>query len=113
MNTGLLPINLLTVPTVSWTIGPMLGWGIGVPSHGLRLLTDDTRSLPARTFSEEDPDWDRVETQLQNLVAVSIMIVRIDPLEAIVTGEDLDSGCRGLHCPPPPRNPRPFNEQNS
>lgn len=35
VNAGLLLINLLTSPAYLWVVWPLLGWGIGLASHGL------------------------------------------------------------------------------
>jgi hypothetical protein len=81
VNAGLLLINLLTAPEEIWAIWPMLGWGFGVLSHGLRLLkaSDRSRTVPrSRSSTNEAPDWNRIEKRLQNL-------------EAIVADEDLDA----------------------
>ena len=81
VNIGLLLINLLTAPDVIWAIWPLFGWGLGVLSHGLRLLANDTfpsASPSGQTTSTNTPDWARVEKRLQNL-------------EAIVAEEDLEA----------------------
>ena len=38
VNTGLLIINLLTSPDHLWFFWPMLGWGIGVIFHGMKVF---------------------------------------------------------------------------
>jgi len=38
VNIGLLVINLLTSPQYLWFFWPMLGWGIGVLFHGLKVF---------------------------------------------------------------------------
>ncbi|PQJ35356.1 hypothetical protein BSZ35_12775 [Salinibacter sp. 10B] len=74
VNIGLLLINLLTTPDVIWAIWPLFGWGLGVLSHGLRLLANDTFpsvSPSGQTTSTDTPDWTRVEKRLQNLEAIA------------------------------------------
>jgi hypothetical protein len=72
VNTGLLLLNLLTAPAVVWAIWPLLGWGVGVLSHGLHLLADgpSPTSSPARSSSADAPSWARVERRLQTLEAI-------------------------------------------
>jgi hypothetical protein len=38
VNIGLLGINLLTSPKHLWFYWPMLGWGIGVVFHGMKVF---------------------------------------------------------------------------
>jgi hypothetical protein len=38
VNMGLLVINLLTSPNYLWFFWPLLGWGIGVFFHGMRVF---------------------------------------------------------------------------
>jgi hypothetical protein len=38
VNIGLMVINLLTSPAYLWFFLPMLGWGIGVVFHGLKVF---------------------------------------------------------------------------
>lgn len=38
VNIGLMVINLLTSPAYLWFFWPMLGWGIGVLFHGLKVF---------------------------------------------------------------------------
>ncbi|SHG94890.1 2TM domain-containing protein [Flavobacterium fluvii] len=38
VNMGLMVINLLTSPAYLWFFWPMLGWGIGVVFHGLKVF---------------------------------------------------------------------------
>ncbi len=38
VNAGLLLINLLTSPAYLWVVWPLLGWGIGLASHGLGVF---------------------------------------------------------------------------
>ena len=38
VNIGLMVINLLTSPTYLWFFWPMLGWGIGVLFHGMKVF---------------------------------------------------------------------------
>lgn len=38
VNCGLLTINLLTSPKHLWFYWPLLGWGIGVLFHGLKVF---------------------------------------------------------------------------
>ena len=38
VNIGLMVINLLTSPKYLWFFWPMLGWGIGVLFHGLKVF---------------------------------------------------------------------------
>lgn len=74
VNVGLLLINLLTSPDVVWAVWPLLGWGIGVSMHGLRvLLKKQPSTSPSNTPSgttHDVPDWERVEKRLQNLEAI-------------------------------------------
>lgn len=37
VNIGLLVINLVTSPEHLWFFWPMLGWGVGVAFHGIRV----------------------------------------------------------------------------
>ena len=37
VNLGLLVINLVTSPKYLWFFWPMLGWGIGLASHALKV----------------------------------------------------------------------------
>ena len=37
VNIGLLTINLLTSPDQLWFYWPMIGWGIGVAIHGMKV----------------------------------------------------------------------------
>ena len=38
VNIGLLVINLLTSPNHLWFYWPMIGWGIGVAAHGMKVF---------------------------------------------------------------------------
>ncbi len=38
VNMGLLVVNLLTSPEHLWFFWPMLGWGIGVAIHGMKVF---------------------------------------------------------------------------
>ena len=38
VNLGLLVINLVTSPKYLWFFWPMLGWGIGVIFHGMKVF---------------------------------------------------------------------------
>jgi len=38
VNIGLMVINLLTSPEYLWFFWPMLGWGIGVLFHGMKVF---------------------------------------------------------------------------
>lgn len=38
VNIGLMVINLLTSPKYLWFFWPMLGWGIGVLFHGMKVF---------------------------------------------------------------------------
>jgi len=38
VNIGLIVINLLTSPKYLWFFWPMLGWGIGVFFHGMKVF---------------------------------------------------------------------------
>jgi hypothetical protein len=90
VNTGLLLLNLLTAPEVVWAIWPLLGWGVGVLSHGLHLLADGPSPppSPARSSSADAPSWARVERRLQNL-------------EAIVADDNLDHPLHAESASPP------------
>lgn len=33
VNTGLITLNMLTVPQVPWFVFPLVGWGIGLANH--------------------------------------------------------------------------------
>jgi hypothetical protein len=38
VNIGLIVINLLTTPDYLWFFWPMIGWGIGLLFHGLKVF---------------------------------------------------------------------------
>ena len=38
VNIGLMVVNLLTSPAYLWFFWPMLGWGIGVLFHGMKVF---------------------------------------------------------------------------
>jgi hypothetical protein len=38
VNTGLMILNLLTSPKYLWFFWPLLGWGIGVFFHGMKVF---------------------------------------------------------------------------
>lgn len=38
VNTGLMLLNLMTVPGKMWAFGPLFGWGIGILFHGLAVF---------------------------------------------------------------------------
>lgn len=38
VNTGLLILNLVTSPEHLWFFWPMIGWGIGVAFHGMKVF---------------------------------------------------------------------------
>jgi len=38
VNSGLMLLNLLTVPHQLWALGPLFGWGIGLLFHGLGIF---------------------------------------------------------------------------
>lgn len=38
VNIGLMVVNLLTSPAYLWFLWPMLGWGIGVLFHGMKVF---------------------------------------------------------------------------
>jgi hypothetical protein len=38
VNIGLLVVNLLTSPDQLWFFWPMIGWGIGVAIHGMKVF---------------------------------------------------------------------------
>lgn len=38
VNIGLMVLNLLTSPAYLWFFWPMLGWGIGVLFHGMKVF---------------------------------------------------------------------------
>lgn len=74
VNVGLLLINLLASPGVVWALWPLLGWGLGVSMHGLRVLLEKRSHVsPSSAPSDEThdaPDWERVEKRLQHLEAI-------------------------------------------
>lgn len=76
INVVLLVINLFASPEVPWAIWPLLGWGIGVASHGAGVLfgAGGRPTLPGRTSVPQPADasssWDRVERRLENLEAI-------------------------------------------
>lgn len=60
VNVFLLIVNLLTSPEHLWFYWPMLGWGIGVVFHGLRVfnympfLGKDWEERKMKEFMEEE-----------------------------------------------------------
>ena len=37
VNSGLIALNLLRTPAIFWAAAPLLGWGIGLLFHGLKV----------------------------------------------------------------------------
>ena len=78
VNVVLLVINLFASPGVPWAIWPLLGWGIGVASHGAGVFFGALGGRPVlpvqRSVSQADAspssDWSRVERRLENLEAI-------------------------------------------
>lgn len=60
VNLALMTINLMTSPEHIWFYWPMLGWGIGVVFHGLRVFNympfmgKDWEERKMREYMEED-----------------------------------------------------------
>ncbi|MGI9174170.1 MAG: 2TM domain-containing protein, partial [Rhodothermales bacterium] len=65
----LLLINLFASPSMPWAIWPLLGWGIGVASHGAGVFFgggDGRPALPmqkpvSQAIASSSSDWSRVE----------------------------------------------------
>lgn len=62
VNIGLLSINLLTSPDHLWFFWPMLGWGIGVFFHGMKVfnfmpfLGKDWEEQKIKEFMEKEKE---------------------------------------------------------
>jgi hypothetical protein len=62
VNLGFLVINLLTSPNELWFFWPMLGWGVGVAIHGLRVfnympfLGKDWENRKIQEFMEQEKE---------------------------------------------------------
>lgn len=62
VNIGFLVINLLTSPEHLWFFWPMIGWGIGVAIHGMKVfnylpfLGKDWEEQKIKEFMEKDKD---------------------------------------------------------
>ena len=60
VNLGLMVINLLTFPAYLWFLWSVLGWGIGVVIHGLKVfncipfLGKDWEEKKIKEFMEQD-----------------------------------------------------------
>lgn len=56
VNTGLIALNLLQTHKPFWAAGPLLGWGIGLLFHGLKV------------FMQLPPAWKQrmIEQELRN-----------------------------------------------
>ena len=60
VNMALLVINLLTTPQYLWFFWPMLGWGIGVVFHGMKVYNympffgKEWEEQKIREFMEEE-----------------------------------------------------------
>ena len=60
VNIGLLAINLLTSPDHLWFYWPMIGWGIGVAIHGMKVynympfLGKDWEERKIREFMDKE-----------------------------------------------------------
>ena len=60
VNIGFLILNLITSPNHLWFYWPMLGWGIGVVIHGMRVfgynpfLGADWEARKTREFMEQE-----------------------------------------------------------
>lgn len=52
--TGLIILNLVLTPETFWAKWPLLGWGIGVVSHGLSVF---------EVISLFGPDWERKQVE--------------------------------------------------
>ena len=54
INAGLLIINLVMTPGYLWVIWSVLGWGIGIVSHGLSVF---------EVFNLFSPEWERRQAE--------------------------------------------------
>jgi hypothetical protein len=54
VNLGLAAINLISSPEDIWFVYPLIGWGIGVAAHGLKVFMTDgwSRSWEERKIRE-------------------------------------------------------------
>jgi len=54
VNIGLVAINLISNPEDIWFVYPLIGWGIGVAAHGLKVFMTDgwSRSWEERKIRE-------------------------------------------------------------
>jgi len=54
VNLGLAAINLISSPEDIWFVSPLIGWGIGVAAHGLKVFMTDgwSRSWEERKIRE-------------------------------------------------------------
>lgn len=51
-NLALLAVNLVTMPNQLWFIWPLLGWGVGLLIHWMRVYTGETAKSSVVTASE-------------------------------------------------------------
>jgi hypothetical protein len=67
VNIGLLAINLLTSPNYLWFFWPLLGWGIGVFFHGMKVfnympfLGKDWEENKIKEFIEKEKEKEQKE----------------------------------------------------
>jgi hypothetical protein len=67
VNIGLLAINLLTSPNYLWFFWPLLGWGIGVFFHGMKVfnympfLGKDWEEKKIKEFMEKEKEKEQKE----------------------------------------------------
>ena len=73
----LLVINLFASPGVPWATWPLLGWGIGVASHGAGVFFGaggrpvlPLRKPASQAAASSNLEWSRVERRLENLEAI-------------------------------------------
>ncbi|TDE02390.1 2TM domain-containing protein [Flavobacterium hiemivividum] len=65
VNIGLLALNLVTSPNHLWFYWPMLGWGIGVIIHGMKVfnympfLRKDWEEQKIKEFMEKEKENQR------------------------------------------------------
>ncbi|MEZ7498828.1 2TM domain-containing protein [Flavobacterium sp. Arc3] len=65
VNLGLLAINLLTSPNHLWFYWPMIGWGVGVFFHGMKVfnympfLGKDWEAQKIKEFMDKEKEKDQ------------------------------------------------------
>ncbi|MDU8928726.1 2TM domain-containing protein [Alisedimentitalea sp. MJ-SS2] len=50
----LIAINVLTLPETNWTIWPLMGWGLAVVLHGLRVFVFSGRNVILEAMTERE-----------------------------------------------------------